>query len=170
MSFDNEDKNNTTASTRATVGVSVNVKGEISGDEDILIEGSVEGSINLKKNAVFVAKTGKVRANINGVTIHVEGDVTGDLVGSEQVIVHRSGKVRGNITAPRISIEDGAKIRGQLNTEMEGAESTVERDISKLAQRVEATTSAVTSELAKRSTTVNGQATKLTEVVRGNSN
>ncbi len=109
MGFESEDKT-TATNTRATIGVSVAVKGEISGDEDILIEGSVEGSINLRKNAVVVAKTGKVKANISGVTIHVEGEVTGDLLGAEQVIVHRSGRVRGNVTAPRICIEDGAKV------------------------------------------------------------
>ncbi|MBX7143289.1 MAG: polymer-forming cytoskeletal protein [Oligoflexia bacterium] len=107
----------TPSKTQATIGVSISVQGEITGDEDILVEGSVEGTINLKKNIVTVAKTGKVRAHIYGVVIHVEGEVTGDLFGSEQVIVHSSGKVLGNVTAPRICVEDGAKIKGSMNTE-----------------------------------------------------
>lgn len=105
-------------SQRATVGCSVTIKGEITGEEDILIEGAVEGLINLKQNVVTVAKTGRVKANIHGVVIHVEGEVTGDLFGSEKVVVHRSGRVRGNVTAPRISIEDGARVKGVLNTEV----------------------------------------------------
>jgi len=130
MSFDNvSDK---PATQRATIGASVSIKGEISGDEDILIEGGVEGTINLKQNAVNVAKTGKVKANITGITIHVEGEVIGDLTGVEQVIVHKSGRVHGNISSPRISIEDGARVRGQLNTDTDGEESR-----AGLASRVE---------------------------------
>ena len=120
MSFDNASDKPT--GQRATIGASVSIKGEISGDEDILIEGGVEGTINLKQNAVTVAKTGKVKANITGVTIHVEGEVIGDLTGVEQIIVHKSGRVQGNISSPRISIEDGARVRGQLNTDTDGEE------------------------------------------------
>jgi len=111
------ESSNDTTPRGATIGASVCVKGEISGDEDILIEGSVEGSINLKKNAVIVAKTGKVKANVAGVTVHVEGEITGDVFGSEQVVIHRSGRVVGNVSAPRISLEDGARVKGLLDTE-----------------------------------------------------
>lgn len=119
MSFEANERK---SAQHATIGPSVSVKGEISGDEDILIEGSVEGSINLKKNAVTVAKSGRVKANITGVVIHVEGEVVGDLHGTEKVIVHASGKVVGNISAPRISLEEGGKVKGMIDTE--GAEST----------------------------------------------
>ncbi|WKZ56715.1 MAG: polymer-forming cytoskeletal protein [Bdellovibrionota bacterium] len=120
MSIEASDRKSTQ---HATIGPSVCVKGEISGDEDILIEGSVEGAINLKKNAVTVAKSGRVKANISGVVIHVEGEVVGDLHGVEKVVVHSSGKVVGNISAPRISLEEGGKVKGMIDTESAG-EST----------------------------------------------
>lgn len=102
---------------KASIGPSVTVKGEITGEEDILVEGYVEGTVNLKKNAVTVASTGKVKAHIFAVTVLVEGEVTGDIDGTEKVVVCKSGKVIGNITAPRITIEDGAKIKGSMSTE-----------------------------------------------------
>ena len=106
---------------RATIGKAVAIKGEISGNEDILIEGAVEGLINLKQNSVTVAKGGKVNANIHGLILLIEGDVTGDLFGTERVIIRSSGKVHGNITAPKVSIEEGARVRGSLNTDVDEA-------------------------------------------------
>lgn len=111
------------SSTRASIGPSVSVNGEISGEEDILIEGNVEGLINLKKNVVTVAASGKVKAAIYGMVIHIEGEVTGDLFGTERVVVHKSGKVTGNITAPRISLEDGARLKGTVSTESTNTEA-----------------------------------------------
>jgi len=103
--------------TPATIGSSVSIKGEITGEEDVIIHGFVEGMINLKKNVVMVAKTGRVQAHIYGQVIHVEGDVTGNLFGSDQIVIHKSGNVKGNISAPRISIEDGARLKGSIDTD-----------------------------------------------------
>ena len=112
-----EMKNKYSDNQKATIGPSVSIKGEISGEEDILIEGSVEGSINLPKNAVTVAESGKVKANIYAVTIHVTGEVTGDLNASERIVVHRTGRVIGNITAGSISLEEGGRIKGMVDTD-----------------------------------------------------
>ena len=118
------------ANARASIGPSVAVNGEISGEEDILIEGSVEGLINLKKNVVTVASSGRVKAAIYGMVIHIEGEVTGDLFGTERVVVHKSGKVTGNITAPRISLEDGARLKGSVSTEGVAADTASARTTS----------------------------------------
>ena len=102
---------------RATIGPSISIRGEVTGSEDLLIEGSVDGTVDLKDNTVTVGRNAKVNANILGNIIHVEGEVAGDLYGREQVIVHKSGCVRGNITAPRLSLEDGARLKGSIDTE-----------------------------------------------------
>jgi len=107
-----------TSKNPATIGSSVSVKGEITGEEDVVIHGYVEGMINLKKNVVMVAKTGRVQAHIYGQIIHVEGEVTGNLFGTDQIVIHKSGNVKGNISAPRISIEDGARLKGSVDTEL----------------------------------------------------
>jgi len=113
---------------RATIGPSISIRGEVTGSEDLLIEGAIDGTVDLKDNTVTVGRNAKVNANILGNIIHVEGEVAGDLYGREQVIVHKSGCVRGNITAPRLSLEDGARLKGSIDTEpnSEGLGSTLQ--------------------------------------------
>jgi cytoskeletal protein CcmA (bactofilin family) len=105
----------------ARVGSSIVISGDISGAEDILIEGKVIGTISLPENSVEVGRSGKVEANVFAKRISVEGDVKGDIKAYDQVVVKSSGHVRGNITAPRVIIEDGAKIRGSIDMEDVGS-------------------------------------------------
>jgi len=102
---------------RANIGRSITIKGDISGDEDLVIQGAVEGSVNLKENNVTINSEGRVKADIHGRTITVEGHVEGDLLGEEQVVLSPSCRVRGNITAPRVALEDGANFRGTIDME-----------------------------------------------------
>ncbi len=99
----------------AMIGPSITIRGDLSGQEDLQVEGRVEGKINLKQNLVTVGAQGRVKADIYGRLIEVEGEVEGNLFGEEQVIVRRSGSVRGNITAPRVSLEDGANFKGTID-------------------------------------------------------
>ena len=105
----------------SVVGPSILVQGDMTGDEDLVIQGRVEGSISLKKNLVTVGKDGHVNATVNAQTIRVEGAVEGELRGREQVIVTRTGSVSGNIVAPRVTLEDGCRFKGAID--MEGPES-----------------------------------------------
>lgn len=104
----------------ASIGPSITVKGDISGEEDLLVQGQVEGTIDLKRNHVTVGKHGRVKADIHGRVIDVQGEVEGNLLGDEQVVVRQSGAVRGNITAPRVSLEDGANFKGTIDMEPKG--------------------------------------------------
>jgi cytoskeletal protein CcmA (bactofilin family) len=99
------------------VGPSILVQGDMTGDEDLVIQGRVEGSISLKKNLVTVGKDGRVNATVNAQTIRVEGTVEGELRGKEQVIVTRTGAVSGNIVAPRVTLEDGCRFKGAIDME-----------------------------------------------------
>ena len=103
------------------VGPSILVQGDMTGDEDLVIQGRVEGSISLKKNLVTVGKDGRVNATVNAQTIRVEGAVEGELRGKEQVIVTRTGSVSGNIVAPRVTLEDGCRFKGAID--MEGSDA-----------------------------------------------
>ena len=108
---------------KAVVGPSIKIKGELTGEEDLMIQGRVEGRIELKKNNVTVGKKGSVQADIYGKIISVEGEVEGDLFGEEKIIVRKSGIVRGNMTAPRVNLEDGARFKGAIDMESkEGGE------------------------------------------------
>ena len=100
---------------RATIGRSIIIKGEVRGDEDLLIQGQVDGSVDLKQHAVTVGGDGRVKANITARIVTVEGEVEGDLKAKEQVILRSSARVQGDLTAPRVVLEDGASFRGLVD-------------------------------------------------------
>lgn len=100
---------------RATIGRSITIKGEVTGDEDLLIQGTVDGSVALKQHAVTVGGEGRVKANITARVITVEGEVEGDLKALEQVALRSSARVMGDLTAPRVVLEDGATFRGLVD-------------------------------------------------------
>ena len=104
-------------SDRATIGPSIFIKGDLSGDEDLVIEGRVEGKVDLKQNNVTIGKNGKVTADVFGRVVTVEGEVNGNVIAREQAILRQSGAIRGNITAPRVVLEDGSRFKGSIDME-----------------------------------------------------
>jgi cytoskeletal protein CcmA (bactofilin family) len=97
------------------IGPTIYVKGDLTGQEDLLIEGRVEGKIELRQHNVTVGKNGHVKADIYGKTITIEGEVQGNLYGEEQLVLKQTSTVRGNITAPRVSLEDGSNFKGSID-------------------------------------------------------
>jgi cytoskeletal protein CcmA (bactofilin family) len=113
---------------RAMIGATIYIKGDLSGQEDLLIEGRVEGKIELRQHNVTVGKNGKVKADIYGRTITIEGEVQGNLYGEEQLLLKQTSTVRGNIIAPRVSLEDGANFKGSIDmSPKEGARDSEAR-------------------------------------------
>lgn len=100
---------------RAVIGPSISITGEVSGDEDLLIEGRVDGTVALEQHAVTVGREARVKAGISGRTVVVEGTVEGDVRALEQVILRSSAHVAGDVTAPRVVLEDGATFRGRID-------------------------------------------------------
>ena len=109
----------------AVVGPTVRIQGDISGDEDLLVQGTVEGSISLKSHIVTVGKEGRVNATVDAKVIRIEGTVEGDLRGNEQIVVASAGNVRGNIVAPRVTLEDGCRFKGSIDMEGTGTSSSL---------------------------------------------
>ena len=99
----------------AMIGQSIKIKGTITGSENLVVEGSVEGSIDLPDNDLTVGETGQVTADLGAKNVRVDGQVTGDISGTEKVVISKSGRVRGNIIAPRVTLEDGAKFKGSID-------------------------------------------------------
>lgn len=104
----------------AVIGPSIRIKGDVSGQEDLVVEGQVEGEISLEKHDVTIGPSGKARADVRGKNIRVEGEVHGDLFGMETVVLTSSGKVTGNITAPTVSLENGATFKGSIDMGAKG--------------------------------------------------
>ncbi len=99
----------------AVIGPSITIKGDLSGEEDLLIEGRVEGEVVLKQHRIVIGSGGRLKANIQGQKIHVDGEVEGNLLGEQEVVIRKAGRVTGNITAPRVTLEDGCKFRGNVD-------------------------------------------------------
>ena len=97
------------------IGPTIKIKGEVSGDEDLLIQGQVEGTITLKAHQVVVGESGQVFADILAKTIKIDGKVNGDVTGTENVVISKLGNVRGNLVAPRVLLEDGAIFKGSID-------------------------------------------------------
>jgi cytoskeletal protein CcmA (bactofilin family) len=100
---------------RAAIGRSITIRGDVTGDEDLLIQGRIEGSVDLEKHAVTVGPEGDVKASIRGRIVTIEGSVKGNLTATEQIILRSSARVQGDIAAPRVVLEDGANFRGGVD-------------------------------------------------------
>ena len=107
----------------AVIGPSIHIDGDVRGEEDLLIEGEVSGTVNLKNNSLTIGPNGKVHADVYAHSIYVDGLCEGDLFGSERVNVRKSATVRGNITSPRVSLEDGAKFKGAIEMDPQAGQS-----------------------------------------------
>lgn len=102
----------------AVIGPSIHIDGDLRGEEDLMIEGEVNGTVQLKSNTLTIGANGKVRADVYAHSIFVEGLMEGDLFGSERVAIRKTAEVRGNVTSPRVSLEEGARFKGSI--EMDG--------------------------------------------------
>ena len=91
------------------IGPSITIHGDVTGEEDLVVDGVIEGTVNLKENNLVVSENGKVTANVNARIIRVDGEVKGELRGTEQVSISPTGKVSGDIRAPRVVLEDGCQ-------------------------------------------------------------
>jgi cytoskeletal protein CcmA (bactofilin family) len=99
----------------ATIGASIFVKGTIEGNDDLVIRGRVEGTVNLPKNKVIVASGSEVKGDVTARSIQVEGHVEGTLEGRREIIVRAGGQVDGDILAPRVSLDIGARLNGTID-------------------------------------------------------
>ena len=102
---------------QATIGHSAKIHGDLSGKEDLVINGTVEGTVDFRENDVTVGERGKVNANVTARNIVIKGEVKGELRGSEQVTIKPSGRVTGDIRAPRVVLNDGCQFKGLVDME-----------------------------------------------------
>jgi cytoskeletal protein CcmA (bactofilin family) len=99
---------------QASIGRTLVVKGEISGSESLYIDGKVEGTLTFKDHRVTVGRNGVVAANIAAREVVIMGKVTGNIECSDRVDIRSEGSLTGDIISARISVEDGAMLRGSV--------------------------------------------------------
>jgi cytoskeletal protein CcmA (bactofilin family) len=115
------------------IGASIHIDGDLRGEEDLLIEGEVNGTVQLKNNSLTIGPQGKVRADVYAQSIIVDGYMEGDLFGSERVAIRKNAQVRGNVTSPRVSLEDGAKFKGSIEMDPQAVQGAAGRNAPKPA-------------------------------------
>ena len=102
------------------IGKSVVIKGELTGSEDLTIEGHVEGKIELRQNVLTIGPNGRIKAQVFAKSVVILGEVTGNVTASEKVDLRDNGSVDGDIAAPRVAIAEGAHFRGSIDMQRAG--------------------------------------------------
>jgi cytoskeletal protein CcmA (bactofilin family) len=102
------------------IGKSVIIKGDLTGSEDLTIEGQVEGKIELRQNILTIGANSKIKAQVFAKTVVVLGEVQGNITATERVEIRDKGSVDGDLSAPRIAIADGAHFRGSIDMQKQG--------------------------------------------------
>jgi cytoskeletal protein CcmA (bactofilin family) len=97
------------------IGKSVVIKGELNGSEDLTVEGSVEGKIELSDHVLTIGSHGRIKAEVFAKDAIVLGEVIGNITASEKVDIRDSGSVDGNIVSPRVAIAEGSHFRGNVD-------------------------------------------------------
>jgi cytoskeletal protein CcmA (bactofilin family) len=98
----------------ACISQGIRIKGEITGKEDLFVDGTVEGKLDFGNASVTVGPNGKVKADISAREVIVRGEVDGKIEGTEKVQLWNSGRVTGEVRTERLAIEDGALLRGKV--------------------------------------------------------
>ena len=114
----------------ACIGKSVIIKGDVTGSEDLAIDGQVEGRIELRDHSLTIGVGAAIKAEVIARTVTVRGAVTGNVTASEKIHIRETGSVDGDISAPRFAMSDGAVLCGSVHTQR--ADATPQRDQPRL--------------------------------------
>jgi len=102
------------------IGQSIQIKGELTGNEDLTIEGKVDGKIILKDHNLTIGANGRITAEIHAKTVVVVGEVVGNITADDKVEVAPTGSMKGDISSPRVVLADGARFKGSIDMERKG--------------------------------------------------
>ena len=108
----------------ANIGKSISIRGDLTGNEDMVIEGQVEGKVDLPNNQLTVGANGKVKAEIHAKSIVVVGHVDGNVFGLERIEIQATGRVEGDVTAPKLIVAEGAQLNGAIQMSQKGNRTT----------------------------------------------
>jgi cytoskeletal protein CcmA (bactofilin family) len=111
---------------QTVIGKSVTIKGEISGSEPLIIEGTVEGKVQID-TSVMIRDSGLVKADLDAANLNIAGGVVGNIAVKEKVEIVNGGYVVGDIRAPRVVINDGASVRGHIEMEVDPEKASLRR-------------------------------------------
>ena len=107
----------------AHIGKSVVIKGELSGSEDLYVDGNVDGKIELRNQSLTIGPNGNVKADISAKSVVIQGKLDGSINASERVELRKSALVTGDVTTQRIAIEEGAFLKGKVDVLKEASKA-----------------------------------------------
>jgi len=105
----------------AHIGKSVVIKGQLSGSEDLYVDGEVEGTVDLPGQVLTIGPSAKIRANVSARTVVIHGNVSGNVRGADKVELKSSAQLTGDIATKRIAIDDGAFFKGGVDIQKDAA-------------------------------------------------
>ncbi len=104
----------------ANIGKAITIRGDLTGNEDMVIEGKVEGKVDLPNNQLTIGPNGDVKAEIHAKSIVVVGRLVGNVFGLERVEIQATGKIEGDVTAPKLIVAEGAQLNGAIQMTQKG--------------------------------------------------
>jgi cytoskeletal protein CcmA (bactofilin family) len=116
---------------QATIGRTLVIKGEVSGAESLFIDGRVEGTINIPENRVTIGRNGTVAADVNAKEVVIMGKVQGNVICGDRLDIRSDGSVTGDVVTQRISVEDGAILKGSVQVQAAPEQKSKNQDASK---------------------------------------
>ncbi len=115
----------------ANIGKSISINGDLTGEEDLVVEGKVQGKIDLPANELTIGANGDVRAEVHAKTVLVVGRVAGNISASDRVEIQSTGVVEGDIRTPRLIVQEGAVLNGTIEMATKEAGATKQPSIPK---------------------------------------
>lgn len=116
---------------QATIGRSLVIKGEVSGAESLFIDGRIEGTINIPENRVTIGRNGTVAADVNAKEVVIMGKVQGNVICGDRLDIRSDGSVTGDVVTQRISVEDGAILKGSVQVQAAPEQKNKNQEASK---------------------------------------
>lgn len=108
----------------ASISQGIRIKGEVTGSEDLYVDGQVEGKLTLSNGSLTIGPNGTVKADVDAREVHVRGRIDGNIVGHEKIQLSSTGVVSGEVRTERLAIEEGAVLRGKVEAGKAPAKNT----------------------------------------------
>jgi cytoskeletal protein CcmA (bactofilin family) len=99
----------------ATIGQSVQINGELTGQEDLIIDGKIDGKILVEGHHLTIGANGHINAEVHAKSVQINGQVSGNITADDKVEITSSGSVDGDITSPRVALADGSSFKGSID-------------------------------------------------------
>ncbi len=118
----------------ASIGPKTHIKGDLHAEEDLLIEGKITGMVVLKSNQLAVGSQGRIVGTAFANVVVVDGTIEGDIYAAERIAIKKSARIQGAVMAPRVSLEDGAHLRGSVEMDPDAIKEAVQAKFGDLLQ------------------------------------